>query len=211
MWPEHVARTAKTCGPDKTARTGGPDSPDMWPDGTGWVLRGRCRVGGFGWLMFEEVFGASMVFFAFDFLALMGWGGVDGSDEVLGSSALGTTAWRGSRARPRHVGGQSLPWPRAAACATGSWPAGRHRTARGATGIAEQFAKQVILHLLFPTQLSPNKRLAPQKNEQPLLSGRQGRRTRPDRVGAWRLEMGNAKGLFACGVPRASSPCGGVC
>ena len=99
MWPAqpaHAARTARTCGPDmrpgdpgqpghvaRTAGTRGPDGPDgkdMWPGGRspgcpGWVLRGKCRVGGLGWLMFEEMFGASMVFFAFDFLALRGWGG----------------------------------------------------------------------------------------------------------------------------------------
>ena len=91
MWP----RTARTRGPDgpdtwpgrpghvaRTARTCGPDSPDMWPDGRspgcpGWVLRGKRRVGGFGWLLKEDVFGASMVFFAFEFLALRGWGGVE--------------------------------------------------------------------------------------------------------------------------------------
>ena len=48
MWPGrpgHVARTA---------RTRGPHGPDMWPDGRspgcpgcpGWVLCGKCRVGG---------------------------------------------------------------------------------------------------------------------------------------------------------------------
>ena len=32
--------------------------------------------GGFGWLMFDEVFGASMALYGFDFFALRGWGGV---------------------------------------------------------------------------------------------------------------------------------------
>ena len=103
-----VARTCGPHGPDmwpgqpgRVARTRGPDGPDMWPERPGhaartartcgptagvravraflgWVLRGKCTVGGFGWLMFEEVFGASMALFAFDFLALRGWGGVDG-------------------------------------------------------------------------------------------------------------------------------------
>ena len=41
----------------------------------GWVLCGKCRVGGFGWLMFEEVFGASMALYGFDFLVLRVWGG----------------------------------------------------------------------------------------------------------------------------------------
>ena len=86
MWPGHAARTAWACGPGQTGhvwtcgpggpgmrpgRTGGPDSPDRWPDGKspgypgcpGWVLRGTCRVGGFGRLMFEEVLGASMAVF----------------------------------------------------------------------------------------------------------------------------------------------------
>ena len=47
------------------------------PGCPGWVLCGRCRVGGFGWLMFEEVFGASMALYGFDFLVLRGCGGVD--------------------------------------------------------------------------------------------------------------------------------------
>ena len=62
-------------------RTCGPDSVDMWPgrsehvaDGRnlgcpgcpGWVLRGKCRVGGFGWLMFDEVSGASMDLYGFE-------------------------------------------------------------------------------------------------------------------------------------------------
>ena len=94
MWlgrPGHVARTARTCGPDmwtgrpghvaRTARTCGPDSMEergSCPCCPGWVLCGRCSnpfvrfkgVGGFGWLMSEKMFGASM--------AVYGSGGVDG-------------------------------------------------------------------------------------------------------------------------------------
>ena len=64
---------------------GGPGrSPGRSPGCPGcprWVLCGKCRspfvrfngVGGLGWLMFE-VFGAFMVLYGFDFLALKGWG-----------------------------------------------------------------------------------------------------------------------------------------
>ena len=75
-WPGHVARTAgATRGPDE-------DGADRWPgqpvhvarrqeSGPGWVLRGKCRVGGFGWLIFE-VLGVFMDLYGFDFLALRG-------------------------------------------------------------------------------------------------------------------------------------------
>ena len=43
MWPGrpgHVARTARTCGPDGADMwSGGPDSPDMWPGRLGHVAR----------------------------------------------------------------------------------------------------------------------------------------------------------------------------
>ena len=51
--PGHVARTARTCGPDGCA--GVP------------LFAVRGWGGGFGWLMFEEVYGS-------DFFALRGWG-----------------------------------------------------------------------------------------------------------------------------------------
>ena len=35
-------------------------------------------VGGLGWLMFEEVFGASMALYVFDFFAVRGWEDLDG-------------------------------------------------------------------------------------------------------------------------------------
>ena len=48
------------------------------------AVRAGCCVAfarwwGFGWLMFDEVFGASMALYGFDFFVLRGWGGsVDG-------------------------------------------------------------------------------------------------------------------------------------
>ena len=50
------------------------------PGCPGWVLCGKCGGGGggLGWLMFEEVFGASMALYGFDFFASRRWEGVDG-------------------------------------------------------------------------------------------------------------------------------------
>ena len=52
----------------------------------GWVSCGKGRSpfvrvkggGGFGWLMFAEMFGASMALYGYDFFRLKGVGGVDG-------------------------------------------------------------------------------------------------------------------------------------
>ena len=77
--PGHVARTARTCGPD------GPDAARIMASARVdmFALGGR---GGFGWLSFEEVLGAFMAFFCFS-------GGGGGGrwlmyEEMLGSFIL---------------------------------------------------------------------------------------------------------------------------
>ena len=47
------------------------------PGCPGWVLCGRCRVGGFGWLMSEKMLGVFLASYGCDFCVLRGWGGVD--------------------------------------------------------------------------------------------------------------------------------------
>ena len=66
--PGHVAQTART---SRTARTCGPTAGVR--AGVAW----QVQAGGFGWLMFE-VFGGFMDLYGCDFLALRGWGCVDG-------------------------------------------------------------------------------------------------------------------------------------